>query len=216
MSVSRRPRKSTAQATPAPAPAPVVEPTPPAPVEETQDEIVIDLQENPAEAVEELMKRSLVLMNEQRKLHKDLTLAFRALKRKQAKGGRRKRKSGDAPRKTGGFGNVYFSQAVADLLGLPATVQKDGKEVRNVVPRETITKGICAYIEEHGLKLTAEEKKTVAGNFKTDEKLGRVLTQPLPINKKRPEKGVGFTYANMQTALKDHCESAPKDAVVSA
>lgn len=87
--------------------------------------------------------------------------------------------------------DVKISKALADFLKVPADT---------LISRPKVTTAISLYVKEHGL--ANPEKKSI---FKTDAVLEKILGKPrFLVNKKLPELGMGFSYFNLQTYMKEH------------
>ena len=87
--------------------------------------------------------------------------------------------------------DVKISKELAEFLKVPFDT---------TISRPKVTTAISQYVKEHGL--ANPEKKSI---FKTDSVLEKILGEPrFLINKKRPELGMGFSYFNLQTYMKEH------------
>jgi chromatin remodeling complex protein RSC6 len=87
--------------------------------------------------------------------------------------------------------DVKISKELAEFLKVPFDT---------TISRPKVTTAISQYVKEHDL--ANPEKKSI---FKTDSVLEKILGEPrFLINKKRPELGMGFSYFNLQTYMKEH------------
>jgi hypothetical protein len=87
--------------------------------------------------------------------------------------------------------DVKISKELAEFLKVPFDT---------TISRPKVTTAISQYVKENDL--ANPEKKSI---FKTDSVLEKILGEPrFLINKKRPELGMGFSYFNLQTYMKEH------------
>jgi hypothetical protein len=87
--------------------------------------------------------------------------------------------------------DVKISKELAEFLKVPFDT---------TISRPKVTTAISQYVKDHDL--ANPEKKSI---FKTDSVLEKILGEPrFLINKKRPELGMGFSYFNLQTYMKEH------------
>jgi SWIB/MDM2 domain-containing protein len=67
-----------------------------------------------------------------------------------------------------------------------------------LISRPTVTKLISQYLKKNDLEMS--ENRSI---FNVDKALGKILGKPVhPINKTKPELGLGYSYKNLQTYLK--------------